>query len=270
MRASGKTIVVTGGGNGIGRELVLGLLARGGRVAAVDVSDEGLAGTVSAAGESANRLSTHRVDITDRAAVETLPASVIEAHGAVDGLINCAGIIQPFVKFNELDYGAIERVFNVNLWGVIHMTKTFLPHLLKRPEGHIVNVSSMGGFVPVPGQTIYGASKAAVKLFSEGLYSELLGTGVRVTVVFPGAIQTDISKNSGVEVSTRAAGSAETSKIKMTSPVEAARVILDAMERDAYRVTVGPDATMMDRLSRLAPKKAAEIIQKQMASLLDG
>jgi short-subunit dehydrogenase len=97
-----------------------------------------------------------------------------------------------------LPYDAIERVLNVNLYGVIYMTKAFLPHLLTRPEAHIVNVSSMGGFFPVPGQSLYGASKAAVKLLTEGLYSELIDTNVRVTAVFPGAIATNISQNSGL------------------------------------------------------------------------
>ncbi|WP_252629481.1 SDR family oxidoreductase, partial [Enterobacter sp. JH539] len=90
--------------------------------------------------------------------------------------INNAGIIQPFVKIDQLGYEVVERVFNVNFYGTLYMTKTFLPHLLTRPEAHIVNVSSMGGFLPVPGQTIYGASKAAVKLFTEGLHSELADT----------------------------------------------------------------------------------------------
>ena len=73
--------------------------------------------------------------------------------GAVDGLIHCAGIIQPFVRLKDLDYEAIDRVFAVNWWGTLYLTKAFLPVLLARPEGHIVNVSSMGGFLPVPGQT---------------------------------------------------------------------------------------------------------------------
>lgn len=127
----------------------------------------------------------------------------------------------------------------------------------------------MAGFAPVPGQTIYGASKAAVKLLTEGLYAECVGTSVSVTVAFPGAIATDISKHSGVGPSAEeAAADGEASKIKTTSPVEAARIIVDAMERDAFRVTVGSDATMLDRLARLAPKKAAEVIQKQMKDLL--
>lgn len=268
MRASGKVVAVTGGGNGIGRELVLGLLGRGARVAALDISDTGLAQTAQLAGDAADRLSTHVANITDRAVVETLPDQLIAAHGAIDGLINCAGIIQPFVKVNDLDYASIERVFNVNLWGVINMTKTFLPYLMQRPEAHLVNISSMGAFVPVPGQAIYGASKAAVKLFTEALYSELAETNVSVTCAYPGAIHTDISKHSGVQMDADTEKKAAESKIKMTEPAEAARIILDAMENDAYRVMVGADATMMDRLVRLLPKKAADTIQKQMSSLL--
>ena len=104
------------------------------------------------------------------------------------------------MRLNDLDYAAIDRVFDVNWRGTLYMTKTFLPLLLARPEAHIVNVSSMGGFLPVPGQTIYGASKAAVKLLTEGLHSELAGTNVRVTVVFPGAVATNITANSGVDI----------------------------------------------------------------------
>ncbi|TFG65322.1 MAG: SDR family NAD(P)-dependent oxidoreductase, partial [Gemmatimonadales bacterium] len=155
MQAAGKTIAVTGGGNGIGRELVLNLLGRGARVAAIDINEAGLAETATLAGDKAANLSTHAVNISDRVAVEALPAAIIEAHGQVDGLINCAGIIQPFVPVNDLDYGSIERVMNVNFWGVVNMTKSFLPHLLKRPTAHLVNVSSMGGFMPFPGQSIY-------------------------------------------------------------------------------------------------------------------
>ncbi|MCX8007915.1 MAG: SDR family oxidoreductase [Coriobacteriia bacterium] len=268
MKLSGKTVAVTGGGNGIGRELVLELLRRGARAAALDISQEGLDETRRLAGDAAERLSTHVANVADRAAVEALPEAIVAAHGQVDGLINCAGIIQPFVKVNDLDYAAIERVMNVNFWGVVHTTKAFLPHLLARPEAHIVNVSSMGGFVPVPGQTVYGASKAAVKLFTEGLYSELADTGVRVTVVFPGAVATDISKHSGVGVPNEQAASEQAKSFPTTSPQDAAKIILDGMEADAYRVLVGKDATMMDRLTRLSPKKAADIIYKQMRSLL--
>ncbi len=268
MRVQGKTIAVTGGGNGIGREVTFELLRRGTRVAALDISEAGLAETARLAGDDASRLTTHVVDITDRQAVEALPGAIVDAHGQIDGLMNIAGIIQPFVLLKDLDYSAIERVMNVNFWGTVHTVKAFLPYLLERPEAHIVNVSSMGGFVPVPGQTVYGASKAAVKLLTEGLHSELAETNVRVTIVFPGAVATNISVNSGVAAPTEGAAQRESSTIKTTPPDVAARQIIDGMERDAFRVLVGSDAAMMDRLSRLSPEKAAAIIYKQMKELL--
>jgi short-subunit dehydrogenase len=264
MKVQGKVFVVTGGGNGIGRELVLQLLAKGARVAAVDIDETKLKETVALAGGK-GKLSTHVVNIADRAAVEKLPAAIIKTHGEVDGLINNAGIIQKFVRVNDLEYKDIERVLNVNLYGVIHMTKAFLPHLLKRPEAHIANVSSMGGFLPVPGQTVYGASKAAVKLFTEGLNSELLSTNVRVTVIFPGAIGTNIAANSGLANISAPKGA---KAIKMTQPSVAAQKIIDGIENNRYQVHIGSDSVMMDRLYRLMPERAAKMIYSQMKSLL--
>ncbi len=266
MNVSGKVIVVTGGGNGIGRELVLNLLNRGARVAAVDISEAALEETVKLAGDKRTNLSCHMLNITNRAEVEALPDRVLQAHGQVDGLINNAGIIQPFVPIAQLDYPAIERVMNVNFYGLLYMTKTFLPLLLKRPEAHIVNISSMGGFLPVPGQTIYGASKAAVKLFTEGLRSELMDTPVKVTIVFPGAIATNIAANSGAALKTGA--TAENSAIKMTTPVAAAEIIIQGMLHNSYRVLVGSDAKFLDFLYRLRPKFAAEFIYKKMKELM--
>lgn len=155
MLVKNKTIVVTGAGNGMGREMTLLLLKKGARVAAIDISQKSLEKTTSLAGNLASNMTSHLVDITNQEAVSKLPDQIIAAHGQVDGLINNAGIIQPFVKINDLEYSAIERVVNINFYGVVLMTKAFLPHLLKRPEGHIVNISSMGGFLPVPGQSVY-------------------------------------------------------------------------------------------------------------------
>jgi short-subunit dehydrogenase len=267
MKAQEKTIVVTGGGNGMGRELVLLLLQKGARIAALDINEAALKETEALAGEHQGRLSTHIVNITDRAAVSVLPAAIIQVHGAVDGIINNAGIIQRFVRINDLDYKDIERVFNVNFWGMVNITKTFLPYLLKRPEGHIVNTSSMGGFLPVPGQTAYGASKAAVKLFTDGLHSELLDTNVHVTAVFPGATATNITINSGIGPNAEIT-SEKRKQMKMTSPAVAAEIIVDGMEKNKYHVFVGSDAKLMDFFCRLMPERAAKIIYSQMRSLL--
>lgn len=268
MKVQNKVMVVTGGGNGIGRELVLHLLSKGARVAAVDINEAALRETTELAGGGKDRLSTHVVNITVKDAVAALPGQVIASHGAVDGLINNAGIIQPFVRIKDLDYAAIERVMNVNFYGTLYMTKELLPHLLQRPEAHITNISSMGGFLPVPGQTIYGAAKAAVKLFTEGLHSELANTNVKVTVVFPGAIGTNIAANSGVSHRMAADSDSQRSSIKPLAPSKAAQIIVDGIERDHYRVLVGPDSSLMDFFVRVSSRHAARFIAKQMQSLL--
>ncbi len=271
MKASGKVIVVTGAGNGIGRAVALELLGRGAKVAGVDLSADGLAETATLAGGASANFSSHALSIADQKKVAALPKDVIAKHGQVDGFINVAGIIQPFVKINDLEYSDIQRVMDVNFFGTLYMVKEFLPHLLTRPEAQIVNVSSMGGYVPVPGQTIYGATKAAVKLLTEGLRSELHGTNVGVSLVFPGAVSTNISVNSGVMTETEAkkmANDPSAKKFKMSSPVEAGRIIADALEKNPFHAFVGSDAKLMDRISRLSPESAANLIQKQMASLL--
>ena len=208
------------------------------------------------------------MDITGRDLVARLPEHVIARHGAVDGLINNAGIIQPFVRVHDLDYAVIERVVSVNFYGTLYMTKAFLPHLLRRPQAHLVNVSSMGGFLPVPGQSIYGAAKAAVKLLTEGLRSELRGTDVRVTLVLPGAVATGIADNAGLDLGLASARGGLMALIKPLQPAVAARTIVDAMERNRFRVLVGRDARLMDLLYRLSPKLAADLIDRVMRSLL--
>ncbi len=242
MQIPENVFVVTGAGAGTGREVVLALLARGGRVAAVDLSRAGLDGTAAlATTASTDRLSTHLVDLTDRAAVEALPQAVRRAHGHVDGLVNVSAASQPFVPFADLEYPQMEQVFAVNLWGAVHTCKAFLPHLVARREACIVNVSSMGALAPVPGQTMFGAGMAAVKLFTEGLYAELRSTGVAVTVVFPGGVDTD-------------------------GAPEAARQIVQGIEKGSYRVVIGKDARGLDRLSRFSPQRATDLFAKRKMS----
>lgn len=263
MKLDGKTIVVTGGGSGIGRELVRALLARGARVGAIDLRPEGLAQTAAEA-QAGDRLSLHTADIADRTAVLALPEAIIAHHGAVDGLINNAGIIQPFTPFESLDFAVIDRMIAINLGGPINMTKAFLPHLKARAEAHIANVASMGGFMPFPGQSMYGAAKAGVKLLTEGLYAELAETRVGVSVIMPGAVRTQIMANSGIGGRNHA-DSPEAARLTLPAP-DAARIILDGIEADRLHILVGNDANLLWRLWRLAPRWSIRFIQKQMAS----
>lgn len=268
MQVQNKIFVVTGAGGGIGSELVATLLAKGGRVAAVDLRQEALDVIKEKNAQFANQLSLHALNISDKEAVMALPQAVVAAHGAIDGLINCAGIIQPFVKVNDLDFDTIERVMNVNFYGTLYMVKSFLPTLLTRPEAHVVNVSSMGGFLPVPGQSIYGASKAAVKLMTEGLYAELLDTSVHVSVVFPGATNTKITENSNVKTPTIDTTSTKETSYKMLSASDAAEIIVAGMEKNKPQIFTGSDSKLMNRLYRLNPVSATKLIAKQMKALL--
>ena len=269
MKVSGKVIVVTGAGNGMARDVTLQLLQRGAKVAAVDLNADALKETEKLAGGPSKNLSLHTVNVAEPTQVSKLAKDVVKVHGHVDGIMNIAGIIHKFKKVADLSYDDFHRVFNVNFFGTVHMVKEFLPLLAERPEAQILNISSMGGYVPVPGQTIYGASKAAVKLFTEGLRSELAGTTVGVCLVFPGAINTNISINSGAVTDKEAkAMAANAGKFKTMDSKVAAAKIIEGFENNVFHGFAGSDAQMMDRLSRLMPEQAAKIIQKQMASLL--
>lgn len=262
MKANKKNIVVTGGGNGVGRELVLQLLRKGATVFAADINEDALKETMKIA-QNSKSLFIYVVDISDKDAVFSFAEKVIKEHGKVDGIINNAGIIQPFIHLNELEMDRIERVMNINFYGTLYMVKAFLPYLLKSPEAHIVNVSSMGGFLPVPGQSVYGASKAAVKLLSEGLSSELIDTNVNVSVVIPGGIATDIKKNSNIAYKV----SGDSSKTKMIlTPAQAAELTINAMEKNKLRTYIGKDCKVMNALYRLNSRMAMGMINKVMSS----
>ena len=260
MKVLNKVIVVTGASGGIGRELVLQLLEKGARVAAV-INKSGLQETQSLAIDYGEKISTHIANIVNKDDVEKLPEEIIARHERVDGIINNAGIIQPFINVNDLDFENIKLVMDVNFYGTLYMCKAFLPHLLQRSEAHITNICSMGGFLPVPRQSIYCASKAAVKMFTEGLHSELKHSKVGVTIVFPGGVNTNIVENSGAE---RERDESQNRYYKLLSPKEAAEIIIRGMENKEFRVLAGKDAKLMDFLYRFNPKKAAELIAKKL------
>jgi len=266
MKINQKTIIVTGAGSGIGRALSKELIAKGAIVVGVDLHESALLETKSLLGQKGSQFYLEVLNISDKQAVQNFPKLLKAKNLVIDGLINNAGIIQPFVKINELSEEDMERVMQVNFYGAWHLTKAFLPNFLQRPEAHIVNISSMGGFLPFPGQAIYGASKAAVKLFTEGLYAELLPTNVRVTVIFPGAVSTNITQNSGLEMPSTSQGN--TANFPMENPDVVAQKIVRAMEKNTFSLCIGKDSRMMNILYRMSPGFATRLIAKKMASLL--
>jgi short-subunit dehydrogenase len=262
MQVTGKKFLVTGAGNGMGREVALELLRRGAIVIGVDLNKEFLTETKLLATDNSERFSIEALDVTDRKNVAALAAK----HPDLDGLVNVAGIIQPFVKVQDLEFEAIEKVMNVNFFGVVNLVKAFLPGLLKRPEANILNVSSMGSYAPVPGQTLYGASKAALNLFTEGLRSELSETNVSLTLVWPGAIGTNIAANSGIQMSAESTENAP--KMKVTTALDAGAAIVNAIEQGKKRLYVGSDAKFMGGLAQFSIDSAAKLIYKNLKHLL--
>lgn len=266
MDYNNKVFFVTGAGNGMGREVSLYLLKRNAKVIGIDLSLNGLEETGRLAGERQSNLFKYVLDIVDKNSVEQLCKEVIEKHKIIDGVFNIAGIIQPFEKLNELSYEAIERVVNVNFYGTVNIIKSFLPHLLKNEtKTLLVNVSSMGGFLPVPGQSVYGASKAGVKLLTESLYAELKNTNVQVNLVLPGAVATNIMQNSGVELSQT---SIPNKKQTILSPQKACEIIMKGVERNKLYILVGKDSKFMHFLYKFFPKYTINLVAKNMEYLL--
>lgn len=263
MKVRGKRIIVTGAGGGIGRELVLQLLSKGAYVAAIDINEQELQKTKEKANNDSN-LSLYVVDITNDDSINGFKENYLKEHSSIDGIINNAGIIQPFVSADKLEMDIINRVMNVNFFGPLKLIKLFMPELSKSPEAHITNVSSMGGFFPFPGQTVYGASKAALKLFTEGLYAELLDSNIHVTIVFPGAVATDIAKNSAATIK----NDTTNSNFKMLSSQKAASLIIEAIEKNKFQAYVGTDSKLMHFMYKINPKGAIKFINKKMREMI--
>ncbi len=268
MKIHGKVFIVTGAGSGMGRQLSLQLIAKGAKVAGIDLHEGPLKETFDLTGGNPSLFFSIVHDITVFDQSSSIIDSIQSHFGQIDGIINNAGIIQPFIKIQDLSFEKIIQVMNVNFYGTVYLTKAVLPILLQRPEAHVVNISSMGGFLPVPGQSVYGASKAAVKLFTEGLYAELKNTSVQVSVVFPGAIATNITENSGVKINVPADEQAKNSSMMALPAEKAAQIIIDGIQKDQLHILVGSDSKFLNFLYRLAPKYATDFITKKMQSLL--
>jgi NAD(P)-dependent dehydrogenase (short-subunit alcohol dehydrogenase family) len=266
MKVRDKVIVLTGAGNGIGRELAFELLRRGASVAALDKNAASLQETECLAREIGPRLIAMQIDVTDEAEVARVPSRVCAEFGTVDGLINCAGIMQPFAVLQDPDDDAIDRAFEVNVLGKTLMIEAFLPHLLRRPEAHIVNVAGMGGILAIPEEAIH-TSKAPVKRITEALYAKLAGTSVHLTLVLAGKPEkTHAARNSN---GTKPDDFAEEDRRRcVITPRNAAWNIIEGVEKNRHRVLVQMPAGLMDVLYRLSPRCAADLVARQMQDMM--
>ncbi len=254
----GRVAAVTGAGSGIGRALAVELSRRGAHLALSDVNAEGLAETVGSCEGHGVKVTSSLVDVADRDAVTAWAQSVVDEHGKVNLIFNNAGVALG-ASVESMSYEDIDWLMGINFWGVVNGTKAFLPHLLKSGEGHVVNLSSVFGLVSIPTQSAYNAAKFAVRGFTDALRIELdvADCGVSATTIHPGGIKTNIARNARFNPESAPPGTTSKSigeefeRIAMSSPQKAARQILAAVQKDRRRALIGPDAKVIDLISRL-------------------
>jgi len=256
MQLEGRTAVVTGAASGIGRGIALALARRHCHLALADINETGLAETAELIATTDLRVSCHRLDVADAGAVARFPDVVRASHPGVDLLFNNAGVALGGT-FEQVSAEDFEWLFSINFWGIVRMTRAFLPLLQASDDARLVNLSSVYGLMGPPGQTAYAASKFAVRGFSEALRHELAGTSVGVTVVHPGGVATAIANNArlpaGTSAEEAAQGRAAANKLLKLSPEIAGETIVQGVERRQPRVLVGSDAKLIAMIVRLAP-----------------
>lgn len=253
-RLTDKVAVVTGAASGIGRALAFGLWEKGCHLALVDLDQDGLSRLCLELSGSGRRqtVTMHVANVGDRVRMRELAREVSEAHRAVHLLINNAGIAHE-AAFPQTSLDDWDRIVGVHLWGVIHGCHFFLPHLAKVERGHVVNVSSLLGIVAMPGQSAYSTTKFAVRGLSEALSEELRATSVGLTVVYPGAVATNIMKRAQGDDPELLQRLARWYERNALAPERVAARIIRAIERGTPRLLITPEAFLGDLLKRLMP-----------------
>src|SRR5665647_669983 len=270
----GAAAAVTGAASGIGRALALELAARGADLALADRDEAGLqAVAAEIAKTGSQKVTVHRVDVSETGQIADFAKAATSAHPGLNILVNNAGVAL-LGQFNEIDQAQMDWLMNINFWGVVHSTRAFLPHLQRQREAHIVNLSSIFGIIAPPGQTAYCAAKFAVRGFSESLRHELqmAKSPVKLSVVHPGGVATNIARNSrtgvGMTDNARRAQSIERfDAMAKTTPAAAALRIIEGIEKNQPRILIGNDARFMDLLQRFRPGTYWSVMQRRIEKM---
>jgi NADP-dependent 3-hydroxy acid dehydrogenase YdfG len=266
---SGRTAVISGAGSGIGRAMAQRLARHGCPLALCDWNEDDLQETVATID---GPVLARKLDVRDRGGQMAFAAEVREWAPAPLGMVfNNAGVTVSQTAADAA-HEDDEWVIDVNMWGVIHGTRAFLPILLEQNAGAIVNVSSVFGLIGFPTQSAYCASKFAVRGYTESLRAELRDTGVQAVAVHPGGIATNIVEHARFHVDDRgnrdhAVLRRDFRRVARTSPEQAAEIIHQGVERGRGRILVGPDAGFLALLTRVAPVRYFDVI-KQLEPLM--
>jgi NAD(P)-dependent dehydrogenase (short-subunit alcohol dehydrogenase family) len=268
-----KVAAITGAASGMGRTLALELARRGCHLALSDVNEAGLKETAELVRPLGVKVTTQKLDVSNRDAVFAWADQVATDHGQVNLIFNNAGVALT-VNLDLVKIADFEWIMGINFWGVVYGTQAFLPHLKKSGDGHVINTSSLFGLMAVPSQGTYNASKFAVRGYTEALRMELelAGEGVSATCVHPGGIATNIAKAGRIDPGMEKVSGMSADKqrkladklINVTTAESAALQILKAVENNERRVLVGNDAKMLDKVIRLLGSWYQVLVMRQL------
>ncbi|HVO36080.1 MAG TPA: SDR family oxidoreductase [Gemmatimonadales bacterium] len=231
-RLQDRVIVVTGAANGIGNALALALVAEGAALVLVDIDADGLGALRAAFNGDGAQVIVVRADVRQVAELEGLARQAVRTFGRVDAVVNCAGVLVP----GAIDTCPAEDItyqLDTNLGGTINVTRTFVPQFKRQGSGHLILIASLAGVVPIPGESIYAASKFAVRGFAHSIAHELRGTGVSVTVVCPDSTRTRM-----LDIEACDPGSSLSFSSPAMEPEEVAGAIIGALKAPRLEVTV--------------------------------
>jgi len=249
-----KVSVITGAAGGIGSALAAELAGRGSHLALCDIDEEALAKLDKSLKKTGVTITTHVLDVTKKAQFSRTSKDIIKSHGKVNLVINNAGITLQ-KSFNNHSMQDLERIININLWGVVYGCHFFKDALEAAEEAHIVNLSSMAAFAGFPNQSTYVLTKMAVQGLTDTLWAEWSTKGIGATSVHPGAIRTNImaatmQDSDNLDAAKRNMDMAMKSA---TPPDVAARLIVDAVVKNKKRLLIGKDAKILHALAWVAP-----------------
>ena len=271
MRLKDKIAIVTGGASGFGEGIVKKFIEQGAKVVIADLNIELAENVAKEFGSDAIAV---KVDVSNKEAIEALHKKVIDQHGKVDMVFNNAGVTTGS-HFKDMNEDNWDWVMGINFDGVINSTRAFIPHMVDSPEAAIVNTSSIFGMVAVPGQTVYHATKFAVRGFTESLAMEMKETNpnLQIHCVHPGHIGTNIAADARFDEEnfnqddTQVSNSIFTRNAPKSQkemgdlfreggmhPSKAAEIILNGVKKNKTRIFIGLDAKLLDLSQRIFPK----------------
>lgn len=252
-----QKVLITGAGSGIGRETVRAFAREGAQVIAVDVNENGVRETAELVKAAGGQCAVELADVSDERAMRALGERVTQTHGALDVLVNNAGI-GAAGRFLETQVETWDRVHAINVRGVMLGCHVFLPPMVARGKGHVVNIASMAGFFAGPDLPVYSASKYAVLGFSECLRMDLKSQGIGVSAICPGIINTNIVATTVAEGAAAKwqSGAVEFYKKRNYGPEKVATAILKAVRKNIAVLPVSPEAWFGWYVKRFFPHLA--------------